>query len=391
MEIANSAVRPAKSSFPFFDLGAQFETIRGEVLQAVGAVLDSQQFILGQQVDLFEQELASYLAVPYAVGCASGTDALYLALLAQGVGPGDEVITTPFTFVATAGSIARTGATPVFVDIRPDTFNINSDLIEQAVTERTRAILPVHLFGLSAELRPIQQIAENHSLAVIEDAAQAIGATHHGEKVGSIGALGCFSFFPSKNLGCAGDGGMVTTRDPGLADRLRLLRVHGSRAKYHYELLGTNSRLDTLQAAILRVKLRYLDHWTKARQERAAIYRQLFEDKSLSDVITLPNAPPHSAHVFNQFVIRCPWRDSLRHFLREQEVPTAIYYPEPLHVQPAFSYLGYRPGSMPEAEAACEETLALPIYPELPVEAQERVVEEIAEFCRSQRHPIRRK
>ncbi|MBZ5641189.1 MAG: DegT/DnrJ/EryC1/StrS family aminotransferase [Acidobacteriia bacterium] len=391
MQISTSAVRPAKTAFQFFDLGAQFETIRGEVLQAVGAVLDSQQFILGQQVDLLEQELAAFLGVPFAIGCASGTDALYLALLAQGVGPGDEVITTPFTFVATAGSIARTGATPVFVDIRPDTFNINSDLIQEAVTERTRAILPVHLFGLAAELRPILQIAEKHSMAVIEDAAQAIGAVYYGEKVGSIGTFGCFSFFPSKNLGCAGDGGMVTARHPGNADRLRLLRVHGSRAKYHYELLGTNSRLDTLQAAILRVKLRHLDNWTKARQERAAIYRQIFEDKHLSDAVTLPEAPSHSSHVFNQFVIRSTSRDSLRQFLQEQGVPTAIYYPEPLHLQPAFSYLGYRAGSMPESEAACEETLALPIYPELPVESQERVVDAIAEFFHSKLHHSRRK
>jgi dTDP-4-amino-4,6-dideoxygalactose transaminase len=391
MEMTHTATRPAKSSFAFFDLGAQFETIRGEVLQAVGAVLDSQQFILGQQVDLFEQEMASYIGVPFAVGCASGTDALYLALLAHGIGPGDEVITTPFTFVATAGSIARTGATPVFVDILPDTFNINPALIEQAITKKTRAILPVHLFGLSAEMRPLMQIAEKHSLAVIEDAAQAIGATHHGEKVGSIGSAGCFSFFPSKNLGCAGDGGMVTAREAGVADRLRVLRVHGSRSKYHYELLGTNSRLDTLQAAILRVKLRYLDNWTKARQERAAIYRQLFEDKKLTDFVTLPEAPSYSGHVYNQYVIRCAGRDSLRQSLQEQGVPTAIYYPEPLHLQPAFSYLGYRAGSMPESEAACEESLALPIYPELPVEAQERVVDAILEFGRSQLHSTKRK
>jgi dTDP-4-amino-4,6-dideoxygalactose transaminase len=388
MEMTTAAARTVKPRFPFFDLQAQFATIRDEVLQAVEAVLDSQQFILGQQVDLFEQELASFVDVPFAVGCASGTDALYLALLAQGVGPGDEVITTPFTFIATAGSIARTGATPVFVDIRPDTFNIDSDLIEQSVTKKTRTILPVHLFGLAADLRPILQIAARYELAVVEDAAQAIGATYHGQKVGSIGHFGCFSFFPSKNLGCAGDGGMVTARDRGMADRLRLLRAQGSRAKYHSEILGTNSRLDTLQAAILRVKLRYLDIWTRARQKRATVYQQLFKDHNLPDVITRPCPPSHCGHVFNQFVIRCADRDSLRTYLQQQGVPTGIYYPEPVHLQPALSYLGYEAGSMPEAEAACEETLALPIYPELQPEDQERVVGAIAEFYRSQPHTL---
>lgn len=390
METTTAAARARKSTFPFLDLHEQFSAIRGEVLQAVEAVLDSQQFILGQQVDLFEQELAAYLDTSFAIGCASGTDALYLALLAQGVGPGDEVITTPFTFIATAGSIARIGATPVFVDIRPDTFNLNPGLVEQSITDKTRAILPVHLFGLAAELRPILRIAARHELAVIEDAAQAIGATYHGHKVGSIGNIGCFSFFPSKNLGCAGDGGSVTANDPGIADRLRLLRVHGSRAKYHYEILGTNSRLDSIQAAILRVKLRYLDNWIKARQECAALYRQLFDDHKLAENVTLPFVPSHCGHVFNQFVIRCADRDSLRAYLQEQGVPTAIYYPEPLHLQPAFSYLGYQAGSMPEAEAACKEALALPIYPELQAENQERVVNAISDFYRLHPNPSRR-
>lgn len=384
MDTSVGVARSKGTSFPFFDLHEQFETIRGEVLQAIGAVLDSQQFILGQQVELLEQEVASYIDAPHGVGCASGTDALYLALLAQGVGPGDEVITTPFTFIATAGSIARTGATPVFVDIDADTFNISPELIEPAITEKTRAILPVHLFGLSADLNPVLQIASDHALAVIEDCAQAIGATYHGRKVGGFGAFGCFSFFPSKNLGCAGDGGLVTARDRAMDDRLRLLRAHGSRSKYHYEILGTSSRLDTLQAAILRVKLRYLDAWIKARQERAEIYAQLFESRELSEFITLPSIPPHCGHVFNQFVIRCRNRDALRKHLHERGVPTAVYYPEPLHLQPAFSYLEYRAGSMPHAEAACQDSLALPIYPELPPEDQERVVGAIAEFYHTQ-------
>jgi dTDP-4-amino-4,6-dideoxygalactose transaminase len=384
MESTSTVARKAKpEGFAFFDLQAQFATIRHEILQAIESVLESQHFILGQQVELFEKEAAAYVESPYAVGCASGTDALYLALCAQGVGPGDEVITTPFTFVATAGSIARTGATPVFVDIDPDTFNIAPDLIEPAVTEKTRAILPVHLFGLAADLRSIKKIADDHSLAVIEDAAQAIGATYYGQKVGSIGNFGCFSFFPSKNLGCAGDGGMVTARERGMADRLNLLRAHGTRKKYHSEIIGMNSRLDSLQAAILRVKIRYLDTWTKARQERAARYAILFDQYDLTSFITIPTAPSHCGHVYNQYVIRCDQRDALRDYLQEQGVPTAIYYPEPLHLQPAFAYLGYANGSIPQSEKACLNSLALPIYPELPADDQERVVSTIAEFYKS--------
>jgi dTDP-4-amino-4,6-dideoxygalactose transaminase len=383
MESTSTAARTVKTGFAFFDLQAQFAAIRHEILQAIESVLESQHFILGQQVELFEKEVAAYVEASYAVGCASGTDALYLALCAQGVGPGDEVITTPFTFVATAGSIARTGATPVFVDIDPDTFNIAPDLIEKAITEKTRSILPVHLFGLAAELRPIKQIADDHSLTVIEDAAQAIGATYRGQKVGSIGNFGCFSFFPSKNLGCAGDGGMVTARERAMADRLYLLRAHGTRRKYHSEIIGINSRLDALQAAILRVKIRYLDAWTKARQDRAALYAKLFDQYDLASFITSPGAPPHCGHVYNQYVIRCDDRDRLRDFLEGQGVPTAIYYPEPLHLQPAFAYLGYAKGSLPQAEKACLNSLALPIYPELPAEDQERVVRSIAAFYKS--------
>ncbi len=389
MESTTAVARTVKPAAPFFDLQAQFATIRREILQAVESVLESQQFILGQQVELFEQEAASYVEAPFAIGCASGTDALYLALCAQGLGPGDEVITSPFTFVATAGSIARTGAKPVFVDIEPDTFNIAPDLIEQAITEKTRAILPVHLFGLSADLRSIKKLAAEHSLAVIEDAAQAIGATYHGQKVGSIGEFGCFSFFPSKNLGCAGDGGMVTTGNRSMAERLNLLRAHGARRKYHSEIIGINSRLDALQAAILRVKIRHLDEWTRARQEHAGLYSQLFDHYNLSSIITTPQTPSSCGHVFNQYVIRCEDRDALRNYLQEQGVPTAIYYPEPLHLQPAFASLGYAKGSMPQSEKACADTLALPIYPELPPEDQERVVRRIAEFYKSRIHSTR--
>lgn len=383
MELTSTVARKTKTSISFFDLQAQFATIRREILQAVESVLESQHFILGQQVELFEQEAAAYVETPFAVGCASGTDALYLALCAQGIGPGDEVITTPFTFIATAGSIARTGAKPVFVDILPETYNINPALMEQAITKSTRAIIPVHLFGLSAEMDPIMAIAKKHSLAVIEDAAQAIGSTYHGKKIGSIGDFGCFSFFPSKNLGCAGDGGMVTTVHKPMADRLNLLRAHGTKKKYHSEIIGMNSRLDALQAAILRVKIKHLDAWTKARQERASLYSQLFEQYKLLDFVTAPQAPPSFGHVYNQYVIRCENRDGLRDYLQEQGVPTAIYYPEPLHLQPAFDYLKYAEGSMPESEKACTDTLALPVYPELPLEDQERVVQTISDFYKS--------
>jgi len=383
MEATSTVARTTKPALSFFDLQAQFATIRHEILLAVESVLESQQFILGQQVEVFEKEAAAYVESPFAVGCASGTDALYLALCTQELGPNDEVITTPFTFVATAGSIARTGAKPVFVDIDPETFNINPDLIEQAITDKTRAIIPVHLFGLSAAMHPISKIALKHSLAVIEDAAQAIGATYYGQKVGSIGDFGCFSFFPSKNLGCAGDGGMVTARDRDMADRLTLLRAHGTRQKYHSEIIGMNSRLDALQAAILRVKIRYLDAWTRARREHAELYARLFEHYNLSDVITVPKTPSSCGHVFNQYVIRSRHRDALRKYMQEQGVPTAVYYPEPLHLQPAFSHLGYEQGSMPHSERACADSLALPIYPELPADDQERVVRTIADFYKS--------
>jgi dTDP-4-amino-4,6-dideoxygalactose transaminase len=371
----------AAAAFDFLDLKAQFGTIREEVMAAIQAVMESQHFILGNEVRLFEEETAAMLGAKHAVACGSGSDALVLAMMALGIGAGDEVITTPFSFIATAGSIARVGAKPVFVDIDRNTFNINPEALEAAITPRSRAILPVHLFGLAAEMEPILELARARELAVIEDAAQAIGARYRDRCLGTIGTFGCFSFFPSKNLGGAGDGGLVTTEDSALAERLRLLRVHGSKKKYHHEILGTNSRLDALQAAILRVKRRHLDGWTDGRQARAHRYRVLFEKMGLLQFVKVPAAPsPEFHHVYNQFSIRCRERDELREFMRLSGIPTEIYYPLPLHLQPAFSYLGCRSGQFPEAERASAEVLALPVYPELKDSQQESVVRVIADF-----------
>ena len=376
--------------FPFLDLKAQFDDIKNEVMEAVSHVFEDQRFILGPEVEILENEIAALVGARAAVGCASGSDALLLSLKALGIGPGDEVITTPFTFVATVGSMARAGARPVLIDIRPDTFNLDSNLIEAAISSRTRAILPVHLFGLAADLDPILQLAEAHRLAVVEDAAQAIGACYRGRHVGSLGAAGCFSFYPSKNLGGAGDGGMVTTNDAQVADQLRRLRDHGRSQKYSHEVLGhevlghevlgMNSRLDALQAAILRVKLLHLANWTRRRQEKAERYRALFDEAALDGNVKLPAAPPGCFHVYNQFTVRSSERDRLREFLRARGIPTEIYYPRPLHLQPAFGYLGYRAGEFPAAEAASREVLSLPIYPELKEEHQGAVVRAIADF-----------
>lgn len=370
------------ASVPFLDLKAQFAEIRDEVLEAVTRVLESQHFILGPEVEALEREIAEYVGAKFAVGCASGSDALLLALMAIGVGSEDEVITSPFTFGATAGSIARLKARPVFVDINPDTFNIDEREIEAAITPRTRAVMPVHLFGLSANIDAILEIARKHHLVVIEDAAQAIGARWKDQCVGSLGALGCFSFFPSKNLGGAGDGGMITTNDQHLAQRLRTLRVHGARKKYQYELLGINSRLDALQAAILRVKLRYLKNWTSGRRRNAERYLELFAEFGLTNQLALPSSPERSFHVYNQYSIRAPRRDELQGYLRDQGIPTEVYYPSPLHVEPAFAYLGYCPGDFPNAEAACRHAVSLPIYFELTFEQQRAVVAAISRFYR---------
>lgn len=366
--------------FPFLDLGAQFEVIRGEVISAVERVLETQQFILGPDVQQLEREMVELIGCRYAFGCASGSDALVLALMALGIGAGDEVITTPFTFVATAGSIARVGARPVFVDIDPATYNLNPAQIKPAITTRTKAIMPVHLFGLVAPMAAITAAAQSNGVAVIEDSAQAIGADYHGCFAGNIGDLGCFSFFPSKNLGGAGDGGMVTTNDPKLADRLKLLRLHGSRSKYHYEILGLNSCLDTLQAAILRVKLRHLHEWTMARRRNASHYQSLFAQTGLEKWIQLPAEPSGIHHVYNQFVIRTQQRDQLRDHLHRTGIPTEIYYPMPLHLQPAFRYLGYQAGDFPNAELASRSVLALPIFPELTEAQLQAVVASVSDF-----------
>ena len=370
----------ADAAFPFLDLRRQFDPIRLEVISAVTAVMESQHFVLGEEVTAFEREVADFIGADFGIACASGSDALLLALLALDLAPGDEVITTAFTFVATAGAIARAGATPVFVDIDPATFTIDPERVCAAISTRTKAVIPVHLYGLPADMAPLLELCKPRGIHVIEDAAQAIGAEYHRMHVGTIGDFGCFSFFPSKNLGGAGDGGMVTTQDADLAKRLRLLRVHGSDRKYHYQVLGVNSRLDALQAAILRVKLRHLADWTEGRRQKARTYRSLFDAYGLDSFVRLPVCPQGFQHVYNQFVLRCAERDALREFLSSRQIPTEIYYPEPLHLQPAFRYLNYKPGSLPQTEQACSEVLALPVYPELRDEEQEHVVRAIAQF-----------
>jgi dTDP-4-amino-4,6-dideoxygalactose transaminase len=367
--------------FDFLDLRAQFATIHDEVMQAVTQVFESQYFILGPEVKLLEDEVAAKLGAKFAVGCASGTDALILSLLAAGIGKGDEVITTPFSFIATAGSIAYVGAKPVFVDIEPVTYNINLAKLQAAITPKTRAIMPVHLFGLPADMEPILAIARAHNLAIIEDAAQAIGSRYAGRFTGTFGDYGCFSYFPSKNLGGAGDGGMITTNDPAIAERLQMLRVHGSKKKYFHEMIGTNSRLHALQAAVLRVKLRHLDAWQQGRQNRADRYRRLFDSAGLSSLVTAPPVPPEKfEHVYNQFTIRSTRRDDLKAFLHNKGVPSEIYYPLSIHLQEAFAYLGHAPGDFPESEKASRVVLSLPVYPELPDAQQDRVVQAIADF-----------
>ena len=379
-----STNEPISLHFEFLDLKAQFASIREEIMAAVTRVMESQHFILGPEVARFEEEVAAQLGAKYAVGCASGTDALILALLAAGVGPGDEVITTPLSFIATAGAVAYIGAKPVFVDIDPVTFNIDPRRIAAAVTSNTKAILPVHLFGLPADLDPILQSARGHHLPVIEDAAQAIGARYRGRAVGTIGDFGCFSFFPSKNLGGAGDGGLITTNDAGKAERLRMLRGHGSKQRYFHEILGTNSRLDALQAAVLSVKLRHLDKWEAGRIDRAQRYRQLFENTGLTRHVSSPQIPSGEFHhVFNQFTIRVRRREELKDFLRRRGIPSEIYYPLCLHLQKAFEYLGYRAGQMPMAEKASEEVLSLPVFPELTDAHQDLIMQAIEDFYSS--------
>lgn len=366
---------------PLLDLKVQNDALRPEVDAAIKKVLDSNGFILGAEVAALEKELADYCRTKYAVGCASGTDALLLALMAYDIGAGDEVITTPYSFFATASSITRLGAKPVFVDIDPTTYNLDVSQIEEKITEKTKAIQPVHLFGQCADMNALQAISEKYNIPLVEDAAQAIGAEEAGECAGDMGAIGCFSFYPSKNLGAMGDAGFMTTNDEALAHKLFALRVHGSFERYYHKWVGLNSRLDAMQAAILRVKLPHLDSWTEARQRNAANYRKLFTDKGLTEEIILPLERENVRHIYNQYVVRVPEkRDELKQFLQDNDIGTDVYYPVSLHLQECFHYLGYRAGDFPESEKASKETLALPIYPELNVEQQEFVVDKIAEF-----------
>lgn len=364
---------------PELALSRQYERLADQIQSAFAEVLSTQRFASGPKVAELEERLAQYCQARFAVAVASGTDALLVALLALGVRPGDEVITTPFTFFATAGAVHRVGARPVFVDIQPDTFNLNPERVAEALTERTRALLPVHLYGQMADMESLTDLARERELLLIEDAAQAIGASHRGHPAGSFGHAGCLSFYPTKNLGAYGEGGMVLCRDQEVAERARLLRNHGMTQQYLHHLVGFNSRMDELQAAVLLVKLRHLDRWNQARRERAAYYTEL-----LADVpeVTPPAVDPHGVHVFHQYVIRAPRRDQLLEHLRSHGVGARVFYPRPLHLQPCFAELGYREGDLPEAERAAREVLALPLYPELRAQEQEYVVEKVAEFYR---------
>jgi dTDP-4-amino-4,6-dideoxygalactose transaminase len=368
------------SRVPLLDLSLQYQPLRDEILAAVTRVCDSQRYIMGPEVEGLETELARLLGVDHAVAVSSGSDALLVALMALGVGTGDEVVTSTYSFFATVGAIVRIGATPVLVDIDPVTYNMDPESVSRAVTPRTRAILPVHLFGLSADLDPILDEASRSGIAVVEDAAQAIGATYKARPVGSLGTFGCFSFFPSKNLGAFGDAGLVTTGDPALAARARVLRDHGMQPRYFHQLVGGNFRMDALQAAVLRVKAPHLYAWTEARRINASRYVRLFRDAGLEGRVVLPTEPRDCRHIFNQFVIRAPDRDGLKHHLDERGIGSEIYYPVPLHLQPCFVDLGYRAGAFPEAERAARETLAIPIFGELTHDAQRLVVETIAGF-----------
>ncbi|MGQ9508480.1 MAG: DegT/DnrJ/EryC1/StrS family aminotransferase [Thermodesulfobacteriota bacterium] len=380
-------MKVVKNKVPFFDLTQQLTSIKEEIQRAIEEVYTKGQFILGPQVFHLEKMIASYCQTEWAVGVASGSDALILSLMALGVGPGDEVILPAFTFFATAGSVSHLGATPVFVDIDPETYNIDPERIEEKITSRAKVILPVHLFGQCAEMDPILQISKKYGLHVIEDAAQAIGAEYcpedkdRGRRAGSMGNLGCLSFYPTKNLGAFGDGGMVVTNDPNLAEKIRLLRTHGSHLKYYHKWIGLNSRLDTLQAAILLVKLKYLDQWTLARQERAKRYEALFRELTRRGLdIKIPKIQPKNRHIFNQYVIRVPERDRLRRFLTEEGIGTEIYYPLPLHLQECYFFLNHRSGDFPVSEKVAKEVLALPIYPELTEEQQLMVFDRIKAF-----------
>jgi dTDP-4-amino-4,6-dideoxygalactose transaminase len=367
---------------PLLDLARQHEQIREELHAAACRVLDSQRFVLGEEGRLLEEEIAAYSQARHAVGCASGTDALLLALMALDIGPGDEVVTTPFSFFATASTVWRAGARPVFADINPRTYNLDPAQIEAAITERTRAVMPVHLYGQCAEMDAIGEIAARHNLHVIEDAAQAVGAEDAGRRAGSMSRVGCFSFYPTKNLGAAGDAGMLTTDDDRVAARLRTLRVHGGETEYLHREVGLNSRLDELQAAVLRVKFPRLDAWSRARQKHAESYSLLLTSARLTFRLRVPYIREGARHIFHQYVVRVPaeHRDPLREHLSRHGVGTKVYYPVPLHLQECFRSLGYGEGAFPEAERAARETLALPMFPELTLAEQQYVVETISQF-----------
>jgi dTDP-4-amino-4,6-dideoxygalactose transaminase len=377
---------------PMLDLKTQYSTIKVEIHSAIDRVLDSQQFILGTEVEELEKVLAAYCHTKYAFGVSSGTDALLLSLMAAGIKPGDEVITTPYSFFSTAGSIVRLGAKPVFVDIEPSSFNIQADQIEHVITPCSKAIIPVHLAGQSADMNPILEIAKTYDLCVIEDACQAIGADYNGLRAGSMGHLGCFSFFPSKNLGGYGDSGLVTTNDLDLANKLSILRNHGQRPKYHNRLVGGNFRMDALQAAVLGAKFKHLENWTEARRKHAETYRSLFSSAGISislnefdfkPGIVLPIEAGFGRHIYHLYMIRTKKRNDLISYLKDNQIGCEVYYPIPLHLQECFQYLGFKEGDFPQSERAAKESLALPIYPELTDEMQSIVVETISEFCKS--------
>ncbi len=375
---------------PLLDLRAQYYPIRDEIRSAIDEVVESQSFILGPKVEGLEKEVAAYSVTKYAIGVSSGTDALLVALMGLDIRPGDEVITTPFTFFATAGVIARMQAIPVFVDIDPVTFNIDPKQIERALSKRTKAIIPVHLFGQCADMDPILAIVRGHGIHIIEDAAQSIGAEYRGKKAGSMGAAGAFSFFPSKNLGCFGDGGMVVTDDAALAEKIRALRHHGAKKPYDHLMVGGNFRLDALQAAVLSVKLKYLDGWSAARRENAKYYDRRFREAGLveSGFVETPAAVYEKSgnknyHIYNQYTLRAKNRDDLHSHLKEAGVGSAIYYPIPLHLQGCFKDLGYVAGSFPASEQAAKVVLSIPVYPELTVEQREHVVEAVVSFYRT--------
>jgi dTDP-4-amino-4,6-dideoxygalactose transaminase len=382
------AIEKRVAKIPIIDLKAQYKTIRKEVQQAIDAVLESQHFILGDAVEKFESDAAAYLGAKHAVGVASGSDALLLSLMALGVGPGDAVVVPTFTFVATATAVARLGAAPLFADIEPDSFLIGREQIEMLLAEKTtaarvKAIVPVHLFGRICAVKEMTALGKKHRVKIVEDAAQSFGARDGGKAAGTLGELGCYSFFPTKNLGGIGDAGLVATADAALAEKIRLLRAHGEGAKYRHDVIGVNSRLDAIQAAVLSVKLRYVERWCQARRERAERYGKLFNHLKLlgSGLKSIPDAR-EPAHAFNYYVIRAERRDALKTHLAAAGVQSEIYYPIPLHLQPCFSYLGYRRGDFPVAEKAAGEVLALPLYPELTEAQQAAVVESIAAFYR---------